>query len=98
MTKAFNFTDLSNNCLCAATTEDKQMLLELSHNLTTEDKQMLPELPHNLQVVSRYSGFFLDTNLQPVAYITLAIYVPYNSNDKRALQNCSFVPESLGGL
>lgn len=83
MTKAFNFIDLSSDCLCAARTEDKQMLLEL---------------PHNLQVVSRYSGFFLDSNLQPVTYITLAIYIPYNSNDKGALQNRSFVPESLGGL
>lgn len=30
--KSFNFTDLSNNCLFAATT-DEQMLLELPHTL-----------------------------------------------------------------
>lgn len=59
---------------------------------------MLLELLHNLQVVSRYSGVFVDSNVQTVNYIKLAIHVPYNSNYKGALQNCSFVPESLGGL
>lgn len=59
---------------------------------------MFLELLHNLQVVTRHSGVFLDSNAQKINYIKLTIHIPYNSNYKGALQNCSFIPESLGGL